>query len=68
MTADIERRAAELAAALVRDELRGAPPYTTPHPAVMAVCRAVIVLARAIPDLLFAAVFVRALQLGPLRL
>ena len=32
----------------------GAARNTTPHPAVMAVCRAVIVLSRAIPDLLFA--------------
>ena len=44
----------------------GAARNTTPHPAVMAMCRAVIVLARAIPDLLFAAIFVRALKIGPL--
>ena len=44
----------------------GAARNTTPHPIVMAVCRAIIVLSRAIPDLLFAAIFVRALKIGPL--
>lgn len=44
----------------------GAARNTTPHPAVMAACRAVIVASRAIPDLIFAAIFVRALGIGVL--
>lgn len=44
----------------------GAARNTTPHRAVMASCRGIIVLARAIPDLVFAAVFVRALSIGVL--
>lgn len=44
----------------------GAARNTTPHPAVMMICRGVIVLARAIPDLIFAAIFVRALGIGVL--
>ena len=44
----------------------GAARNTTPHRAVMALCRGIIVLTRAIPDLVFAAVFVRALSIGVL--
>lgn len=44
----------------------GAARNTTPHPAVMAVCRGIIVLSRAVPDLIFAAIFVRALGIGVL--
>ncbi|WP_051063462.1 phosphonate ABC transporter, permease protein PhnE [Ilumatobacter nonamiensis] len=44
----------------------GAARNTTPHPAVMAVCRGVIVATRAIPDLIFAAIFVRAVGIGVL--
>lgn len=44
----------------------GAARNTTPHRAVMAVCRGIIVLTRAIPDLVFAAVFVRAIGIGVL--
>jgi phosphonate transport system permease protein len=44
----------------------GAARNTTPHRAVMVVCRAIIVLARAIPDLVFAMVFVRAVGIGVL--
>ena len=44
----------------------GAARNTTPHPLVMAACRGVIVLSRAIPDLIFAAVFVRSLGIGVL--
>ena len=44
----------------------GAARNTTPHPLVMAVCRAIIVLGRAIPDLVFAMIFVRAVGIGPL--
>ncbi|MGA9277487.1 phosphonate ABC transporter, permease protein PhnE [Ilumatobacter sp.] len=44
----------------------GAARNTTPHPAVMAVCRAIIVATRAIPDLIFAAIFVRAFGIGVL--
>ncbi len=44
----------------------GAARNTTPHPAVMAVCRGVIVLSRAVPDLIFAAIFVRAIGIGVL--
>lgn len=39
---------------------------TTPHPAVAAVARAVITFCRAVPDLVFAVLFVRALGLGVL--
>ncbi|MEU4314511.1 phosphonate ABC transporter, permease protein PhnE [Nocardia sp. NPDC024068] len=39
---------------------------TTPHPAVYGVARAVITFCRAMPDLLFAALFVRALGIGVL--
>ena len=44
----------------------GAARNTTPHPAVMAVCRGIIVLSRAVPDLIFAAIFVRAIGIGVL--
>ena len=37
---------------------------TTPHPTVMAVARGIIVAARAIPDLVFALIFVRAIGIG----
>ena len=39
---------------------------TTPHPAVQAVARAFITFCRAMPDLLFAVLFVRALGIGVL--
>ncbi|OMB98908.1 phosphonate ABC transporter, permease protein PhnE [Mycobacterium sp. NS-7484] len=39
---------------------------TTPHPAVQAVARAIITFCRAMPDLLFAVLFVRALGIGVL--
>lgn len=39
---------------------------TTPHPAVYAVARAFITFCRAMPDLLFAVLFVRALGIGVL--
>lgn len=39
---------------------------TTPHPAVYTVARAVITFCRAVPDLLFAVLFVRALGIGVL--
>lgn len=39
---------------------------TTPNRAAYALARAVIVLARAVPDLVFALIFVRALGIGPL--
>ncbi|KLN33379.1 phosphate starvation-inducible protein PhoH [Cellulosimicrobium funkei] len=39
---------------------------TTPHPAVATVARAVITFCRAVPDLVFAVLFVRALGLGVL--
>jgi phosphonate transport system permease protein len=39
---------------------------TTPHPMVMRAARAIITGARAIPDLIFAAMFVRALGIGVL--
>ena len=44
----------------------GAARNTTPHPAVMALCRAIIVATRAIPDLIFAGIFVRAVGIGVL--
>lgn len=37
---------------------------TTPHPTVMAVARGVIVATRAVPDLVFALIFVRAIGIG----
>lgn len=37
---------------------------TTPHPTVMAIARGIIVAARAIPDLVFALIFVRAIGIG----
>lgn len=39
---------------------------TTPHPAVYAAARAIITFCRAMPDLLFAVLFVRALGIGVL--
>lgn len=39
---------------------------TTPHPIVRMVARSIIVVTRAIPALVFAIIFVRALGLGPL--
>ncbi len=39
---------------------------TTPHPAVYAIARAIITFCRAMPDLLFAVLFVRALGIGVL--
>jgi phosphonate transport system permease protein len=39
---------------------------TTPHPAVQATARAIITFCRAMPDLLFAVLFVRALGIGVL--
>lgn len=39
---------------------------TTPHPAVYTIARAIITCCRAIPDLLFAALFVRGLGIGVL--
>ena len=39
---------------------------TTPHPAVQTVARAIITFCRAMPDLLFAVLFVRALGIGVL--
>lgn len=39
---------------------------TSPHPAVYAAARGIIVFCRAVPDLLFALIFVRALSIGPL--
>ncbi|TCJ94944.1 phosphonate ABC transporter, permease protein PhnE [Nocardia alba] len=39
---------------------------TSPHPAVQAVARAIITFCRAMPDLLFAVLFVRALGIGVL--
>lgn len=39
---------------------------TTPHPAVYAVARGIIVFTRAVPDLVFALIFVRALGIGVL--
>ena len=39
---------------------------TTPHPAVYAAARGIIVFTRAVPDLVFALVLVRALSIGPL--
>jgi phosphonate transport system permease protein len=44
----------------------GAARNTTPHPAVMAVCRGIITATRAIPDLIFAAILVRAVGIGVL--
>lgn len=39
---------------------------TTPHPVVYTIARGVIVFTRAVPDLVFALIFVRALSIGPL--
>jgi phosphonate transport system permease protein len=39
---------------------------TTPHPLAYAISRGIIVFCRAVPDLLFAVIFVRALSIGPL--
>lgn len=44
----------------------GAAKNTTPNKVVFAVCRGIITLTRAIPDLIFAAIFVRAFGIGPL--
>jgi phosphonate transport system permease protein len=38
----------------------------TPHPLAYAISRGIIVFCRAVPDLLFAVIFVRALSIGPL--
>lgn len=39
---------------------------TTPHPVAYAIARGIIVFNRAVPDLVFALIFVRALSIGPL--
>jgi len=39
---------------------------TTPHPVVFAIARGIIVFNRAVPDLVFALILVRALSIGPL--
>lgn len=39
---------------------------TTPHPVVYSIARGIIVFTRAVPDLVFALIFVRALSIGPL--
>jgi len=44
----------------------GAARNTTPHPTVMALCRAIGVLSRAIPAVAFASIFVFLFALGPL--
>ena len=44
----------------------GAARNTTPHPTVMAICRAIGVLSRAIPAVAFASIFVFLFALGPL--
>ncbi len=44
----------------------GAAKNTTPNAFVFALCRGIITLTRAIPDLIFAAIFVRAFGIGPL--
>lgn len=44
----------------------GAARNTTPHPAVLVVCRAVGILSRAIPAVAFASIFVFLFALGPL--
>ena len=44
----------------------GAARNTSPHPTVRYVCRTVISLTRAVPDLVLGAVFVSALSIGPL--
>lgn len=44
----------------------GAARNTTPHPTVASLCRGIISLSRAVPDLIFAAIFVRAFGIGPL--
>ena len=44
----------------------GAARNTTPNAAIFAVCRAIITLARAVPTLIIAAIFVLAVGIGPL--
>jgi phosphonate transport system permease protein len=44
----------------------GAARNTSPHPTVRYICRTVISLTRAVPDLVLGAVFVSALSIGPL--
>ena len=44
----------------------GAARNTSPHPTIRYVCRTVISLTRAVPDLVLGAVFVSALSIGPL--
>lgn len=44
----------------------GAAKNTTPHPVIAKCCRGLISLTRAVPDLIFAAIFVRAFGIGPL--
>ena len=44
----------------------GAAKNTTPNKFVFALCRGIITMTRAIPDLIFAAIFVRAFGIGPL--
>jgi phosphonate transport system permease protein len=44
----------------------GAARNTTPHPVVMAACRAIGIVARAIPAVAFASIFVFLFALGPL--
>jgi len=44
----------------------GAAKNTTPNRFVFALCRGIITMTRAIPDLIFAAIFVRAFGIGPL--
>lgn len=44
----------------------GAARNTTPHAMVFGACRGVITLTRAVPDLIFAAIFVQAFGIGPL--
>lgn len=39
---------------------------TTPHPVLYSIARGIIVFTRAVPDLVFALIFVRALSIGPL--
>lgn len=44
----------------------GAARNTSPHPTIRYICRTVISLTRAVPDLVLGAVFVSALSIGPL--
>jgi phosphonate transport system permease protein len=55
-----------LAVALSIPIALGAARNTSPHRLVFVVCRAIIVLMRAIPDLIFALIFVRAVGIGVL--